>query len=42
MRQIPIWLAERTGEIAVRNRSLVLVYIVGLFIVVPVGILLVT
>jgi sodium-dependent phosphate cotransporter len=42
MRQIPIWLAERTSEIAVKNRSLVLVYIVGLFIAVPVGILLVT
>ncbi len=41
MRQIPIWLAEKTGEIAVKNRSLVLVYIIGLFIVVPLGILLI-
>lgn len=41
MRQIPIWLAERTAEVAVKKRSLVLVYIVGLFIVVPLGILLI-
>jgi sodium-dependent phosphate cotransporter len=41
MREIPIWLAERTAEAAVKNKSLVLVYLVGLFIVVPLGILLI-
>jgi sodium-dependent phosphate cotransporter len=41
MREIPIWLAERTAEAAVKNKILVLVYLVGLFIVVPFGILLI-
>lgn len=41
MRRIPIWLAERTAQIAVKNRSLVLVYIIGLFVIVPLGILLI-
>jgi sodium-dependent phosphate cotransporter len=41
MREIPIWLAERTAVAAVKNKVLVLVYLVGLFIVVPFGILLI-
>lgn len=41
MREIPLWLAERTGEIAVKRRSLVLVYLVGLFVVLPFVILLI-
>jgi sodium-dependent phosphate cotransporter len=41
MREIPIWLAERTAVAAVKNKGLVLVYLVGLFIVVPLGILLI-
>jgi sodium-dependent phosphate cotransporter len=41
MREIPIWLAERTAAAAVKNKGLVLVYLVGLFIVVPLGILLI-
>lgn len=41
LRRIPIHLASQTAEAAVRNRSLVMVYIVGLFILTPVVILLV-
>lgn len=41
MRQIPIRLAERTAEAAVRNRVVVLGFLVGVFIVVPLGILLI-
>jgi sodium-dependent phosphate cotransporter len=41
MREIPIWLAERTAVAAVRNKGLVLVYLVGLFTVLPLGILLI-
>ncbi len=36
MRRIPIALAEKLGDAATRNRIWVLVYIVGVFIVVPV------
>jgi sodium-dependent phosphate cotransporter len=42
LRRIPIMLAERTGEAAVRRKSLVAVYVIGLFIVAPVAILLIT
>ena len=41
MRAIPLWLAERTAEIAVRRKWLVAVYVIGLFVVVPLGILLI-
>lgn len=41
LRRIPIYLAERTAEAAVKNRSLVGVYLVGIFILVPLGILLI-
>lgn len=39
MRRIPLYLAERTAEIAVHHRSLVAVYLLGLFVIVPLGIL---
>lgn len=39
MRRIPLFLAERTAEIAVQHRSLVAVYLLGLFVIVPLGIL---
>lgn len=39
LRRIPLQLAERTAEAATRNKSLVAVYVIGLFIVVPVAIL---
>ena len=42
MRRIPIMLAERTGEAAVKRKSVVAVYVIGLFIVAPVAILLIT
>jgi sodium-dependent phosphate cotransporter len=41
MREIPIWLAERTAAAAVKNKGLVLAYLLGLFVVVPLGILLI-
>ena len=42
LRRIPIMLAERTGEAAVKRKSVVAVYVIGLFIVAPVAILLIT
>lgn len=39
LRRIPLQLAERTAAAATRNKSLVAVYVIGLFIVVPVAIL---
>ncbi|MDH3462657.1 MAG: Na/Pi symporter [Acidimicrobiia bacterium] len=39
MRRLPLILAERTAEAAVRHRSLVALYLVGMFVVVPLGIL---
>lgn len=42
LRRIPIMLAERTGEAAVKRKSIVAVYVIGLFIVAPVAILLIT
>ncbi len=42
LRRIPIVLAERTGEAAVRHKSIVAAYVIGLFIVAPIAILLVT
>ena len=42
MRRIPIVLAERTGAAAVKHKSIVAAYVVGLFIVAPIAILLVT
>lgn len=39
LREIPIWLATRTASIATRHKTLVLVYVVGLFIVAPLVIL---
>lgn len=42
LRRIPIMLAERTGEAAVKRKSIVAVYVIGLFIVTPVAILLIT
>ena len=41
MRAVPLWLAERTAEIAVQKKWLVAVYVIGLFVVVPLGILLI-
>ena len=41
VRAIPLRLAERTAEIAVKRKWLVAVYVIGLFIVVPLGILLI-
>jgi sodium-dependent phosphate cotransporter len=41
MREIPIWLAERTAAAAVKNKGLVFAYLLGLFVVVPLGILLI-
>ncbi|MEX1037954.1 MAG: Na/Pi symporter [Acidimicrobiia bacterium] len=41
MREIPLRLAERTAIAAVRNKGLVLAYLVGLFIVAPLAILLI-
>ena len=42
LRRIPIMLAERTGEAAVERKSIVAVYVIGLFIVAPVAILWIT
>ena len=42
LRRIPIMLAERTGEAAVERKSMVAVYVIGLFIVAPVAILWIT
>ena len=42
LRRIPIMLAERTGEAAVQRKSSVAVYVIGVFIVAPVAILLIT
>jgi sodium-dependent phosphate cotransporter len=42
LRRIPIMLAERTGEAAVERKSMVAVYVIGLFIVAPVAILSIT
>lgn len=41
MREIPLRLAERTAIAAVKNKGLVLAYLVGLFIVAPLAILLI-
>ncbi len=41
MRRIPLFLAERTAEIAVQHRSLVAAYLLGLFVIVPLGIILI-
>lgn len=41
MRRLPLMLAERTAEAAVKRRSLVLAYLVGVFIIMPVAILLI-
>ena len=36
MRRIPIFLAERLAEVAVRNRLWVVVYVIGVFVVTPI------
>lgn len=41
MREIPLRLAERTAAAAVKNKGLVLAYLVGLFIIAPLAILLI-
>lgn len=41
LRELPIRLAQRTAAAAVRNKSLVAAYVIGLFIVVPLAILLI-
>jgi solute carrier family 34 (sodium-dependent phosphate cotransporter) len=41
MREIPLRLAERTATAAVKNKGLVLAYLVGLFIIAPLAILLI-
>lgn len=42
MRRIPLWLAEQTANVAVAHKSLVAVYLIGLFLVVPIAILVIT
>ncbi len=42
LRGIPILLAERTGEAAVRHKSIVAAYVIGLFILTPIAVLLIT
>jgi sodium-dependent phosphate cotransporter len=42
MRQIPLWLAERSATLAVARKSLVAVYLVGLFFVLPLAILVIS
>ncbi len=42
LRRIPMFLAERTAQIAVKNKSLVGAYLVGLFFVVPIAILVIS
>ncbi|MFV1961495.1 MAG: Na/Pi symporter [Acidimicrobiia bacterium] len=39
LRRIPLVLAERTGEAAVKRKSIVAAYVIGLFIIAPVAIL---
>jgi sodium-dependent phosphate cotransporter len=41
VRRIPLILAQRTAEIAVKHKSLVAVYVIGLFIVTPIVVLLI-
>jgi solute carrier family 34 (sodium-dependent phosphate cotransporter) len=41
LRRIPLLLAQRTAAAAVKRRTLVFAYLVGLFVIVPLGILLV-
>jgi sodium-dependent phosphate cotransporter len=41
MRRIPIFLAERIATAAIHHRSIVVAYLVGLFVIVPLSILLI-
>jgi sodium-dependent phosphate cotransporter len=41
LRQLPITLAERTAAAAVKNKSLVAAYVIGMFILAPLAILLI-
>ena len=41
IRRTPILLAQKTSEVAVRHKSMVGVYVIGLFIVVPIVVLLI-
>ena len=41
VRRIPLVLAQKTSEAAVRHKSLVAVYVIGLFIILPIVVLLV-
>jgi sodium-dependent phosphate cotransporter len=41
VRRIPLLLAQRTAEIAVKHKSLVAVYVIGLFIITPIVVLLI-
>ena len=42
LRRIPLALAEWTADVATRNRMLIAVYVIGVFIVLPIVILLIT
>ncbi|MCZ6662503.1 MAG: Na/Pi symporter [Actinobacteria bacterium] len=39
VREIPLYLADRTAEAAVKRKSIVAIYVIGLFIVTPIAIL---
>ena len=39
VREIPLYLADRTAEAAVKRKSMVAIYVIGLFIVTPIAIL---
>ncbi len=41
VRRIPLLLAQRTAEVAVKHKSLVAVYVIGLFIITPIVVLLI-
>jgi len=42
LRQVPLWLAERSANLAVANKSVVAIYLIGLFFVLPLAILVIS
>lgn len=42
LRQVPLWLAERAATLAIGRKSLVAVYLIGLFFVLPLAILVIS
>ncbi len=40
LRRLPLWLADKTAGIAVRKKSIVAVYVIGLFVAAPLAVLL--